>query len=218
MSSSVYFASCAACASSGSSTANSPDVGRTTSGTSHPASVSAIVNSSRIGEPAGHRLAGRKRDGDSVGRWRARAAAAADGYSMRCISCSPCSRVASPAKSPVGEWHLAQPPAPLKYCLPASALPVCRSATSTNGGSLERLRLRLRVVNERDNGRQVRVGQVERRHALVGAPAAHDRNDLVATHVFRDNRRAGEIGPGLTALASRPWQKPHCAAKSGAPA
>ena len=72
---------------------------------------------------------------------------------MRCSRASPCSRLAMPARSPVGEWHLDTGAA--KYLLARLGLPVCRSATSTPRRPPVSDRLRLLVVNEGDDGAEV---------------------------------------------------------------
>src|SRR5271169_5850482 len=41
------------------------------------------------------------------------------GYNICSSSSRPLKRDAIPARSPVGEWQLVQPPEPSKYCLPA---------------------------------------------------------------------------------------------------
>src|SRR5690349_20484566 len=44
------------------------------------------------------------------------------GYIRRCSSFNPSKRLATPARSPVGEWQDEQPPSPLKYFSPACTL------------------------------------------------------------------------------------------------
>ena len=63
----------------------------------------------------------------------------------------------------------------------------------------ERLGLRLRVVDERDDRGEIGVAKIRTRHALVGTPLTDQRADLVAAHVFGDERRAREIGSTLAA-------------------
>jgi hypothetical protein len=73
----------------------------------------------------------------------------------------------------------------------------------------------LLVVNERDDGGSVGVAQRERRHALVDAARAQQRPDLVAATSSATIGARVRSGPVSPPIASRPWQKPHCAEKIG---
>src|SRR5260370_26508713 len=89
------------------------------------ASASAIVNSSRYAsDPVTI-----SPDGRVTVTFARDAAAAPVGYNIRWRSARPSRRLATPPRSPLGEWHFEQ--ARSKYLFPASAFPVWRSATST---------------------------------------------------------------------------------------
>ena len=63
----------------------------------------------------------------------------------------------------------------------------------------QRFCLRFLIVNERDDGPKIRRTQIEWRHSLLGPALKRHRTDLVSTHVFRNQDRAGEIGPRFAA-------------------
>ena len=66
--------------------------------------------------------------------------------------------------------------------------------------AFERVRLVFRVVDERHDGGEVGVGKVGcGGMPLSIASVANERSDFVAAHVLGDERRAGEVGPGLAA-------------------
>ena len=111
---------------------------------------------------------------------------------MRCSNARPCSRLDA-ARSPEGEWQLAQ--APAKYCGPLLDHQSADRRRPRCGGRRSATRLRFLVVDERDDRTQIRGAQRERRHALVHATAAQQRPQLVAPHVFGDERGASGRDP-----------------------
>src|SRR3954471_9583898 len=56
-----------------------------------------------------------------------------------------------------------------------------------------------RAMHEGDDRADLRVGEIERRHALVGTAAFDQRTHLVAAHVLLDECRSRQVGPGLAA-------------------
>ena len=60
------------------------------------------------------------------------------------------------------------------------------------------------LKDERDNLRQVRVADAQRRHAFLRTPVVDDRTDLVAAHIFGDNRGSCQIGTRLAAHCVAP--------------
>ena len=65
--------------------------------------------------------------------------------------------------------------------------------------SLERVRLGLGIVDERDDRGKIVVGKILRRHPFVDTAGVHERNDFVAADIFGNQRRPGEIGSRLSA-------------------
>jgi hypothetical protein len=65
--------------------------------------------------------------------------------------------------------------------------------------ALERVRLRLRVVNECDDRSEIGIGERRRWHPLVDASRVEERDHLVTPHVLCNQRGPREIGPGFAA-------------------
>jgi hypothetical protein len=65
--------------------------------------------------------------------------------------------------------------------------------------TLVRVGLRFCVVDERDDGGEVCVWKILRRHAFVDPAGVNERDNLVAAHVLGDETRAREIGACLAA-------------------
>src|SRR5271163_1417928 len=63
----------------------------------------------------------------------------------------------------------------------------------------QRFGLGLLVVDESDDGGQIRIVQPKGRHTLLRASAANHRSDPIATIVFRDQLGASEVRPCFSA-------------------
>src|SRR5262245_57561930 len=62
-----------------------------------------------------------------------------------------------------------------------------------------RVRLGLRIVDERYDRCEIGVRERRRRHAFVSASGFENREDLVASHIFCNERGAREVGSRFTA-------------------
>jgi hypothetical protein len=72
---------------------------------------------------------------------------------------------------------------------------------STTSLASTRKRLFLLRVDKRHQARNLLIGAVEGWHALIGAPTAHDRTDLVSVYIRSHQLRSREIGTALSAAS-----------------
>jgi hypothetical protein len=80
--------------------------------------------------------------------------------------------------------------------------------------ALFRIGFRFLVVDERNDGGEILIGKIKRRHALVDSSAVHDGGDFIAANIFDDDVRAREIGArlaaaGVAAMAKRAILEKH---------
>src|SRR3954471_2465326 len=75
-------------------------------------------------------------------------------------------------------------------------------------GAEHRAGVLARAMHEGDDRADLRLGQIERRHAFVGTAAFDQRAHLVAAHVLLDERRSRQVGPGLAAHGVTPVTEP----------
>ena len=145
-----------------------------------------------------------QRHGRLCGAGRDRPAAARSGYSIRCSSGAPAA--ASPGRRDRRSARMAA-------CARSVEIPFPRRGVAglqigdvhASAAADRRVRLRLLIVNEGDDRRQIGVGQVEGRHPLSAGRCARP-GDAITAHVSGDERGTREIGTafatcGVAAMA-----------------
>ena len=125
------------------------------------------------------------------------------GNSIRCCTSTGAgTRVASPARSPVTEWHVVQRPSPSKYAFPAVAFPLTMSPTVKAGRSTQRVVDPLPKEVHQLHG--LRLRQVRTRAATLHRMTfLEKRTEQAAVAIVEHDDRPKQTGRGVRATCGR---------------